>query len=364
MYYLFHQPLHFITAAYILRFEYLLSLSNHIALEGLQYLSLFYVSATTILFLLILRELKIRTLTLYSLLIFFTFNPTLTLFSGYISDDTSVLFWSILVIYFIIKWYKKDNLKYLCFAAISLGLGTLTKLSILMLTPAISFLFLCKFLSTKDKRLCIFQISTFIIIAVPLALSWIIRNHVLFDMQFFNIPDTSPAGQNFRELSLYNRLFDTSNLFTIFISAPSISDNNILLSLVKTELFGEWDLSITASYIKYPAAVLYALNIALKIFIFGIASSILFNYFTKKSINIFYPFFAIMYLTIFIYSIKYSIDFPYVCSSDFRLFAQINIAELIILGYPIYTLKTNKLLMIGAICYALLSTFIYSAILL
>ena len=102
-------------------------------------------------------------------------------------------------------------------------------------------------------------------------------------MQFFNIPDTSPAGQNFRELSLYNRLFDTSNLFTIFISAPSISDNNILLSLVKTELFGEWDLSITASYIKYPAAVLYALNITLKIFIFGIKMGVIIDFWCSRS---------------------------------------------------------------------------------
>ena len=362
MYYLFHQPLHFLLSGYILAFENLLSLSNRISLEGLQYLSLFYVSSSTIIFSLILRELNIKGLVFYSLLMFFSFNPTLTLFSGYISDDTPVLFWSILVIYFCIKWYKEDKLKYLCLAAIVLGVGTLTKLSILMITPAISCLFLSKLLSSDDKKKCIFQISIFIIITVPLSLSWIIRNHILFDMQFFNIPDTSPAGQNFKEFTLFDRLFDFSNLFTVFISAPSIADNNILLSLIKTELFGEWDLSRFNLYIYTPAAILYTLNIILKTLVLSTSLLIIYQSCTKKNVNVFYLFFAIIYATIFIYSIKYSIDYPYVCSSDFRLFAQINIAELAILGYPAYNNKKNKLLFMGATCYALLSTFIYSAI--
>ncbi len=363
MYYLFHQPLHFILSGFILDFEKSLSLPNSFSLEGLQFLSLFYVSSSTIFFAYILKELRVKGLTFYSLLMLFSFNPTLSLFSGFISDDVPVLFWSTFVIYYIIKWYKSDKVKFLCFAALGIGIGTLTKISILMTTPAISFLFLRKLLSSSDKKQCLFQISIFIIIAVPLSLIWIIRNHIIFDMQFFNIPDTSPGGQNFRDFNIYERVFDFTNLFTIFISAPSIVDNNVILSLIKTELFGEWNLSTIAPIVYIPSVIIYILNITMKSFVLVSFIYIIYKIFIQKNIHIFYVFFAIFYITIFIYSIKYSIDFPYVCSSNFRLFAQINIAELITLGYLISQFKINKPLFVGAICYAFLSFFIYTIIL-
>ena len=364
MYYLFHQPLHFIISGYILDIASFFYSSYYTYIETLQFLSLFYVSASTVYFSLILRELRIKGLLFYSLLLLFAFNPTLTLFSGYISDDTPVFFWSTFVIYYTIKWYKTDILKYLCFAAVGIGIGTLTKISILMITPALSILFLHKLLASKYKKQIIFQLSIFIIIAVPIALIWITRNHVLYDMQFFNVPDTSPAGQNFRNLSLYERLFDFANITTIFISAPNIADNNILISLIKTELFGEWNLSEIANIVYTPSAILYILNIALKSFVFASCIYIITQFLLRKKISIFYIFFTLLYLTIYLYSIKYSIDFPYVCSSDYRLFAQVNIAELIILGYPFCNKKADKLLLVGAICYAFLSSFIYVAILL
>ncbi len=362
MYYLFHQPLHFIISGLVLRFETFLSTPDHIALDGLQFVSLFYVSSSIIYFSYILRELKIKGLTFYALLLLFAYNPTLTLFSGYISDDTPVFFWSTFVIYYVIRWYKTNKLKYLSYTALGFGLGTLTKISILMIVPAISFLFLCKLLSSANKKQCLFQLSVFIIIVVPLSLLWIIRNHIMFDMQFFNVPDTSPAGQSFRDFSLSERLFNFSNLFSVFISAPTVVDHNIFLSLIKTELFGEWDLSLTTSIIHTPAMLLYVLNISLKLLVLISCACILYSNVIRSKFDVFYLFFALFYLTIFIYSIKYSIDFPYVCSSDFRLFAQINVAELLLLGYLCKHFKTNKPLFLGAICYALSSFFIYTAI--
>lgn len=364
MYYLFHQPLHFFISGLILNFEEFLSAPYRLALETLQYLSLFYVTSSTIFFAYILRELKIKRLTFYSLLILFAFNPTLTLFSGYISDDVPVFFWSVFVIYYVIRWYNKNKLSYLCVAALGLGLGTLTKLSILMIVPAISFLFLAKLLSGKNKQLCIFHICLFIIISVPISLLWIARNHILFDMQFFNIPDTSPSGQNFSDYNLYDRLFDFSNLFTMFISAPSIVDHNILLSLIKTELFGEWDFSKINHLVYIPSALLYFIDIIIKALVFIIAGFIVYISLAKNKYNILYLFFAIIYITVYAYSIKYSMDFPYVCSSDFRLFASVNIAEIILLGFLTYNKKTNNALFISAVCYAFLSLSIYTMILL
>ena len=77
------------------------------------------------------------------------FNPTLFLFSGYISDDTPAMMWSIIAVYFLFRWYKTEKSLYILAAAAGFGFGVLTKLSVLMAVPAIISLFLCT-ISTSE----------------------------------------------------------------------------------------------------------------------------------------------------------------------------------------------------------------------
>lgn len=357
MYYLFHQPLHFIIAGYLFSAEIYLWNSNALAEEGLQYLSLLYVTLTSLLAVGIFKELNLSDKILYASLILFVFNPSLTLFSGYISDDVPTLFWSAFVIYFIIRWHKEEQSRYIIFAAIGFGLGVLTKLSILMPVPALCFIFVHKFFSARENRTDIMQqLCLFIIIAVPLSLLWIIRNHILFDMQFYNIPDTSPAGQNFRYLTLNERIGDFSLLFSPFINAPTISDANIFLALIKTELFGEWDFSITKPIVYIPAFAIYLLNIFIKIFAFTGCLWVLCKLAFKNPIL---GMFSVLYLTIWIYAFKYALEYPYVCSTDFRLFAQLILPEIILLSVICTRIIKSTAFLAIAIMYAVLCSFIY-----
>ena len=358
MYYFFHQPLHFILIEYVLKFSSFVWKSNTVSLESLQYLSLFYVTTTAFFIAKILHLLNLKGYLYKATLILLIFNPTFTLFSGYISDDVPVLFWSIFTTYFIIKWYKTNELKYIIIGGIGLGLGTLTKLSILLLAPAMSWIFLYKLIKDKDKELIIRGISLFVIVTIPIALLWIIRNHILFDMQFYNIPDTSPMGQNFKFLKLSDRIGDFSMLFTPFINAPHTADANMILALIKTELFGEWDFSILNKQIFIPAFILYILNLLIKI---SALISIIFISLKKnikdKSLLIF---FMITYVGCWLYAIKYAIDYPYVCSSDYRLFTLLLLPEAIILGKIFITNKLRERTLL-TICtlYATLSVVIY-----
>ncbi len=357
MYYLFHQPLHFIFAGYLLSLELYLWNSNALALEGVQYLSLLYVTLTTITAAAIFKELHIVGKPFYALLLLFAFNPTLTLFSGYLSDDAPAVFWSVCVVYFIIRWYKAERAKDIVFAAVCFGFGVLTKLSVLMMVPAVCFIFAYKlFFTLSDRQKTLQQISCFIIVAVPLALLWIIRNHILFDMQFFNIPDTSPAGQNFKYLTLTERIGDFSMFSYPFLDAPKVNDANIFLALIKTELFGEWDFSIANHFVYLPALILYVLNISIKFLAFaGCLSGV-------KNSTIEHPFegmFAILYLTIWLYALKYALDYPYICSTDFRLFAQLMLPEAILLFAACPKIMKNAAFPALSISYAALSCFIY-----
>lgn len=359
MYYFFHQPLHFVVAGYLYLFELTVWSSSALAKEGLQYLSLFYVTLATLFSLKIFYELNFRGRVFYAAAILFAFNPILFLFSGFISDDTPVFFLIILFLYQLIKWYKYQKTSYAVYMAVCFGLGCLTKLSVLTLVPAVALLFIYQFLRANDKKKILYDISIFAVIAIPLSLLWIVRNHVLFDMQFYNIPDTSPSGQNFKYLTFFERIGNFSQIFSPFINAPQVADANMWLALIKTELFGEWDFSLLNSVVFIPAFLLYFMNIAIKLCTLYGCGVIFYHFFCKK--EAFLPFFfVLMYITLWGYSFNYTLNYPFVCSSNYRYFAFLIIPELVILG-NVFQHKTRYLLG-GSCAYALLSVFIYVAI--
>lgn len=358
MYYFFHQPLHFFINGYILEIEMFLWGSKLLANEGLQYISLFYTTSATIIAGGIFKELHFSFKKYYPALVLLAFNPTLTLFSGYISDDTPAFFWSMFIIYFLLLWYNEKKTSYLIFSALGFGFGVLTKLSVLMLVPAVTFLFVYELYYSDDKKKILQQLSYFIMFSIPIALIWVIRNHIFYDMPFYNVPDTSPAGQNFRYMDIWERITDFSMISSPFINAPNLNEPNIILALIKTELFGEWDLSLSRLIIYAPALGLYAMNIVLKIVAF-IGVFIILKCNLPRIFAPLFVFFAIIYLTVWGYALKYSLEYPYICSSDFRLFSQLIIAEIVILTFFVDSLKRYTALYVFATLYAVLSCFIY-----
>ena len=368
MYYFFHQPLHFLFISIFYNGAIWLWNSSSLASDNLQYVSLFFVAASSIFILKIIGLLNLNKKSSLITTIFLLFSPTLFLFSGYISNDVSVFFWCCATIYFSLNWFISSQRSFIILTAFCFALGVLTKLSALMLVPSLTFLFLYKIFISSDRKKTIIDLNCFIILAVPLALIWIVRNHIIYDMAFYNIPDTSPNGQNFYYISFLNRILDFSKFLSPFIHAPLIADNNIWLAIIKTELFGEWNLSLNNHLLFYPAFILYFLNILLKIcvlfaFIYGC-----FNIAPKKSkISPLWVFFAILYITLWGNIFKYAMDYPYICSSDFRLFALLMIPEYILLALFIDGANFTKIKAqiiqnffgVLAIIYALLSSLIY-----
>ncbi|MBO5038501.1 MAG: hypothetical protein J6C85_03485 [Alphaproteobacteria bacterium] len=356
MYYLFHQPLHFIIIGQVYTLGLYLFEDSATALKGLQYVSLFYVTLSSVFAVRILKEFKLPALVFYAAVLFFCFNPTLFLFSGYLSDDPPAFFWGILFLYNILIWYKNETNLHLIFAALCFALGVLTKLSILIMVPAVCFLFCCKFFMSKDKKKVLAQICLFIIVCVPLALIWVIRNHVLFDMSFYNIPDTSPSGQNFKYLTFGERIGDFSQLFIPFINSPYTTEKNMWLALVKTELFGEWDLSLTHLRLAIPALLLYLLTLLLKVATLFCAFLLL----RKKNFTVLHFFFVLIYFCVWGYSFKYALDYPYACSTDYRLFATLMLPETLI---TVFIIPKNRQIAVcyfaGSVAYTVLSAFVY-----
>lgn len=360
LYYFFHQPLHFLIMGYVYFGEIKVFFSTALAGEGIQYISLFYVTASSIVSYALLNRLFTDKKNTYIALILFSFNPTLFLFSGYISDDVPLLLFSLVSLLYFIHWQQTKQLRFIIFAALFFGLASLTKLSVFLLVPAICFLFAAE-LFLPFKRTILNHICIFVIIAVPLSLIWIVRNHVLYDMPFYNIPDTSPLGQNFRNISLLDRLTDFSSLLIPFLDAPYHVDANILLAIVKTELFGEWTPVKLFSFTYFIGLFLYLLNIIIHCATFVAACFALSCHKAKRHV-VLLLFFAIIYFTVFLYSFKYALDYPYVCSVDYRLIAIMLLPSIILLTSTLPKKWQRYYLFLSSL-YALLSTTFYLLIL-
>lgn len=355
LYYFFHQPLHFLIAGYIYLLEIKAWASEVVALEGLQYLSLFYVTVSSIVAYALLKMLFTDKKLICAALILFSFNPTFLLFSGYISDDAPLLLLSLLSLFYFVSWQQTKDLHSIICAACFFSLGALTKLSIFLFVPAICLLFAVETFF-PFKRLILNQICVFVILAVPLSLIWIMRNHLLFDMPFYNVPDTSPFGQNFNNLSLWERILDFKELLTPFIDAPYHVDTNIWLAFIKTEIFGEWRLAQPFSIAYYIGFILYMLNIFLHLAFLCSAFLILFRL-RAKPYKLLLLFFSVIYFTVFLYSFKYALDYPYVCSTDYRLLAIMHLPSIILLTAILQNLK--KFYLSLSVLYACLGTIFY-----
>lgn len=92
-------------------------------------------------------------------------------------------------------------------------------------------------------------------------------------------------------------------------------------------------MSIGNVFIYVPAKLLYLLNIFLKICTVAGILYLLHQAATDKSSRNkpFVWFFIVLYITLWGYSFKYAMDYPYACSTDYRLFAQLILPETAIL---------------------------------
>jgi len=327
----YHPPFHHYLAAFCAKISLLCGADLEQALENVQFLTVFYGACILLVSYKLFRKFRLRG---FSLLLPYTilcFHPSLIILSGSINNDELCLLLTLLTAYVAILWYEKPTLKRICILALLFAATMLTKMSGLLLAPAVGCLFLVKLLQEKKEWKSFFsQFLAFGILCIPLSLSFSIRNLILWHVNPFftlSLGDYMYTGNNLLERIFLLHKEQFASPFVIYNVTPEnmlTVDRNIIFYLLKTSLFGDkFFLSADSPYIGIAWGLhvvnLLLLCIALTCMIIEIIRII----YTAVKEKKFTPYIKEFFL-LFLYGcsmgsfLMFCFKYPNACSQDFR----------------------------------------------
>ncbi len=348
----FQPPLHHIIAALWIKINTKFGIPLHQAQENVQVLTLFYTSTISIISYYIFKEFHLKKWGMRIACMVMAFSPVFILMSGSINNDALCISLQVAALYFAIKWYQEPQLWSVLLTAVSIGGAAMAKLSGVSVALAIGVLFLLRLMMPpadiasidhttvkpfqwkylgRNILYYLKQIIVFFVICVPLALWSPIRNNVLFNVPIFYTP---PVGEGLEQYSMFQRLFDLrlSSVFPAMINnGDSYDEYNILLALIKTSLFGEYNLAAENPLVNPFCILLFVTAVILAVaafiatiyFIFSRRSTLSFEW--KLFLGVFYGSQLLVYL-MFVFKQQYF------SSQDIRYIASILVPEALFLG--------------------------------
>lgn len=324
-------------------------------------MTLFYVCAVTITVYKILRlfDLKGKALTIpFGMCCMY---PYLVLMSGGINNDPLMLCFTVGAIYCVLKWYREQTAKNIVKAALCIGLGMMTKISVGLIAPAVAILFFVALVQNrKNMANRLGQMCLFGVICCPLGLWWSVRNYLRFGVKPNYVPSLSNADvQYIGDLTAKHRLtdFSFSQIKIVFEQwgGESYKEYNPTIAMLKNSIFGE---GINETFFPENAMLVpYALFwIALVLAVIAFIAMLIVLFvktdnarFTEKLML------TVVYATILGNYYNFCIRYPFICTMNFRYIIPCMLIGLINIG--LFTDLCNR--SEKAPCKAIVSTMSY-----
>ena len=349
----YQPPLHYIVSALWLKAVDGIIQDTDILYESLQVVTLIYSMLLIFVVYKILKELNIKDKYQYLILFVMAFHPTFIILSGSINNDLLSILLIFTTMYFLIKWYKKQDMKNTIILAIFTGLAVMAKSSGAIVSIPIIYIFLLqlyrKMKKSKQKKKVLMKyfilFFDFGMISLSIGLWYQIRNLYLFDQDILYILDLNMSSLYVGDCSLFRRLFPVSSEITTLFAHP-YEDCNIPTYIIKTSLFGEWEYSINNIIweIIYWLAILS--NIILIIFSLFSMIQVMFKKFMakgkEKKDQVWCYLFFILYIVNIVSFISMNLELPYGCSMDFRYIVSSIFVGMYFIVYYLNSIKQKK----------------------
>lgn len=329
----YHPPVHHIIAAFALDIGKAFTQRELFEYKLIQLVMVLLSSLTLMLFYKILKELNCSSIMILTAVSLFAFHPTNIYFSSRINNDNTLLFFYTLAFYFLIKWANTHRLKDIILLSLTAALAVLTKFSGVMLVPLIAMTFTTVLKKNRSERgRYLKQYCIFGLVFVPLAMSYQVRNYVLFNQGFGYVPS---LGKGFIP-TLYNLIFiPVYDILQHPFNNGGLNGGEFFMEFfLKSSLFGEW---------QYPGLERIArpmLILAAAIALVILLSIVL----PQKSMAVNHRYVFLLNLLVpILLEMKLRTDMPVACSQDFRYAAPVLISAAFFLGEAVSRLKLSKL---------------------
>ena len=357
----FQPPLHHSIAAAWMWIQRKLEMSELRMQENIQVLTLCYMIIVMLLSYEICRELELKERGTLIAMLIVSFHPMFIMLSGSINNDALALCLCMAAVYITLLWYKKPTFGKIILMALSIGLAMFTKLSSVLVAPAVGALMIYSLIKNKnDLKKYILQFVVFGVIVFPIGLYWSIRNLLRFNMPINYIPG---VGEQLEKTGIISRIFDI-RIHSVYPSLISLGDGydeyNTLVQLMKSSLFGEYNYGQVSSIINPFSIILFITAVVLALV--SLYATI-YMIFSKKSMMTLDRklFLGLLYVGFTGGYLSFSLSSSNFSAEDFRYSALAIIIEAIFLGIWADESedRTAKIILILCVIFAAASFGVY-----
>ena len=328
----FHPPVHYIIEALWLTLQRIIGVPEALAFENLQIPTLIYSGLCIVVMVHILDEMGIGEKGLVVGSIIMALHPKLIVFAGSVNNDALSLLMLLVTIWRVLVWINDKTYLNIILAALSLGIGMVVKLNTMITAFSIAVIFLVNLVSVirhgnrVELRDTFLQYIVFAFVSIPIGLSFVVRNIVVFD-KLPGIPTMTPDSSMYTGgASLWER-FGIPSLSALHLEFPFHGVNaswasNTWVIMFQTRMFSEsFPASIepgvlAIAQIAYGASIAAGVILAIA-FVIGCLSRILVDL-REKEECIGNLFLLLTFLFIMGSYALFVFKYPYTCSSDYR----------------------------------------------
>lgn len=318
----YNPPLFYALEAGVWNLAEELGVSDNQAHELLQWIPFLAVELALLVMILIMKEVGVGGYALALASILLLFHPEMTILSIIVNPDAMSLMFSVLSIYFMIRWYKarEGKMLWMVLDALAIGLGMMTKLTVVLVAIPMAVFFLYELVNRcrregKAGFLDLFkQYLVFLLISVPLGLYWSVRNFLKFRLSPTYVPLVTDDSIKILDenSSLLKRLNPLAGYYDISITWDTARQYNIWKHTLQTSLIDEYYLPWNMSLLRVMMYLAVFLSLVLTVFfIIGI--------FKKRDLSA--PlrlFLAGFYLLYILYYVRFCFNFPHLCTMNYR----------------------------------------------
>lgn len=333
----YHPPLHHIIACLFIDLQLLLGVTEALAFENIQSLTLLYSSLCLPVAYGILKKIKCSDTCMLLGISLITFHPGMIYMAGSTNNDMLCTLLTFLCFYFALQWMENKSFRNLMLIAITLGFGMITKLNCAVMAFPLAAVFLLHFISECKNRNALKTIrdyAVFLIVTAGIGLSWVIRNLVFYKTNP-GVPVLTESSIQYIGKSSFWDIFGIPAHYGIDYPFHTLNGGQICnswLILFRTSLFDEIrpDLS-DVLLISCRIALILAVLLGTAFFFITIAMQIREIRNGDRELGIFL---LAGYTAVVVTFIAFIIKYPYTCSANYRyvvvglLFTAISLLQL------------------------------------
>ena len=270
----YHPPLHHIRCAIWLHVWEFLGVAHDAACESLQMLTLCDSWIALLLMAWLFRYFHLHGRAFLTALALVALHPTFFLLAGSVNNDMLSVLFFLGTLVAGLSWYRKPCLWRMVAAALCMGLGMMTKLSVWMAAVPLAVLFLARFCQMQKggHRRLVGQAALFLVLCAPLALWWEVRNAVKFGVPIAYVPELSLDSEQYvGNIAPWKRLLDFSWKQFCHVGMQFVwyggdyFEWNPTIGLWKTAVFDELVTDVFYPQIHVPAIVLFWSSVLLSL---------------------------------------------------------------------------------------------------